>query len=69
MPQKVRGVNLLEVQRRYLIECWNSGCHNPAELWREIAQHGFPRKMTTVRILPPRCGAIRRTCTACQCFG
>ena len=33
----------------YLIERWSSGCHNAAQLWREIAQQGLPAKMTTVR--------------------
>jgi transposase len=48
----------------YLIERWNDGCHNAAQLCREIAQRGFTGKRSIVRIfarqlreaagLPPR---------------
>ena len=52
----------------YLIERWNSGCHNAAQLWREIAQQGFPGKMTTLRSLTAQlrqaAGLPPRTCSA-----
>ena len=33
----------------YLEQRWAEGCHNAAELWREIRQQGFPGCKTTIR--------------------
>lgn len=48
-PQRRGRVGTLEPYKSYLIERWNSGCHNAAQLWREIRSQGFTGQMTTVR--------------------
>jgi transposase len=63
-PQRRTRRSLLEAYKPYLIERWNGGCHNTAQLWREIAQRGFAGRTSIVRIftgqlrkatgLPPR---------------
>lgn len=62
--QRRTRYGLLETYKPYLIERWNGGCHNAAQLCREIAQRGFTGKRSIVRIftrqlreaagLPPR---------------
>jgi transposase len=49
VPQRRTRRGLLEPYKAYLIERWNGGCHNAAQLWREIVLQGFGGRMTTVR--------------------
>jgi transposase len=44
-----RGSRLLDPFEEYIIKRWNEGCHNAAQLFREIEQRGYPGKATTVR--------------------
>lgn len=40
---------LLDPFKPYILERWNAGCHNAAQLFREIQAQGFPGKITIVR--------------------
>jgi transposase len=63
-PQRRTRDSLLDAHKPYLIERWNGGCHNAAQLGREIAQRGFTGRLSIVRLftgqlrkaagLPPR---------------
>lgn len=35
--------------QEYLERRWREGCHNAAQLWREIREQGYPGSRTTVR--------------------
>ena len=48
-PQRRTRHDTQERYKPYLIERWSNGCHNAAQLWREITSQGFAGKMTTVR--------------------
>jgi transposase len=39
----------LDPYSRYLSQRWQEGCHNAAELWRELREQGFPGSNTRVR--------------------
>jgi transposase len=41
--------SILDPHRNYLETRWREGCHNCAELWRELCSHGFEGRSTTVR--------------------
>jgi transposase len=40
---------VLDAYREYLEQRWAEGCHNAAQLWRELVQLGFRGRPTTVR--------------------
>lgn len=44
-----RRIRLLDPYKPYLLERWNSGCHNASQLLREIQQQGFAGKFSIVR--------------------
>lgn len=44
-----RGSRLLEPFEEYIVNRWNEGCHNAAQLFREMEQRGYPGQATTVR--------------------
>jgi len=39
----------LDPYARYLSQRWQEGCHNAAQLWRELRERGFPGSDTRVR--------------------
>jgi transposase len=39
----------LDVYAGYLAQRWREGCHNAAQLWRELRERGFPGSDTRVR--------------------
>jgi transposase len=44
-----RTGRLLDAFKPYILKRWNEGCHNAAQLFREIHEQGFAGKPTTVR--------------------
>jgi len=62
--RRSQRTQLIDPFKPYLLERWNAGCHNAAQLWREIRRQGFPGGFSIVRIfvsqlrqtsgLPPR---------------
>jgi transposase len=44
-----RRTRLLDPYKPYLLERWNSGCHNASQLLREIRQQGFAGQFSIVR--------------------
>jgi transposase len=48
-PLRHTRQSLLEPYKAYLIERWNNGCHNAAQLCREITERGYPGRVTVVR--------------------
>lgn len=44
-----RGTGVLDPFKEYILNRWNEGCHNAAQLFREIQRRGFPGKASTVR--------------------
>lgn len=44
-----RDTRLLAPFEEYIVERWNEGCHNAAQLFREVEQRGYRGKGTTVR--------------------
>lgn len=52
VPQRtpsVRRVCELDAYKCYLAQRWTEGCHNAAQLWREIRKQGFSGDSTGVR--------------------
>lgn len=47
--RRTRGVRLIDPYRPYLLERWNAGCHNAAQLYREISARGYRGQVTMVR--------------------
>ena len=45
-----QGRSLLASYQKYLLEQWNSGCHNATLLWQEIQQQGYQGSYTTVAV-------------------
>lgn len=69
--RRSRRIRLLDPYQPYLLERWNSGCHNASQLLREIQQQGFAGHFSIVREfisklrraggLPPRKRRIQGT--------
>jgi transposase len=69
--RRSRRIRLLDPYKSYLLERWNSGCHNASQLLREIQQQGFAGQFSIVREfvsklrqasgLPPRKRRIQGT--------
>jgi transposase len=49
LPLRRTHHTLLEPYKAYLIERWNDGCHNAAQLCREIRARGYAGQVTIVR--------------------
>jgi transposase len=47
--RRSRRIRLLDPYKPYLLERWNSGCHNASQLLREIQQQGFTGQFSIVR--------------------
>ena len=47
--RRSRRTRLLDPYKSYLLERWNSGCHNASQLLREIRQQGFAGQFSIVR--------------------
>jgi transposase len=47
--KQVRRKNAIDQHRPYLDQRWNEGCHNAAQLWREIRELGFSGTSSSVR--------------------
>jgi transposase len=47
--RRSRRIRLLDAYKPYLLERWNSGCHNASQLLREIRQQGFEGQFSIVR--------------------
>jgi transposase len=47
--KQVRRKNAIDQHRPYLDQRWNEGCHNAAQLWREIRDLGFSGTSSSVR--------------------
>lgn len=47
--KQVRRRNAIDQHRSYLDQRWNDGCHNAAQLWREIRSLGFSGTSSSVR--------------------
>jgi transposase len=48
-PKQRRRVSGFARFRGYLERRWQEGCHNTAQLWREIREQGYPGSRSTVR--------------------
>lgn len=50
-PERKRGLrhSSVEVHREYLEQRWQHGCHNAAQLWRELQTRGFVGRPHTLR--------------------
>jgi len=55
--RRSRRGSLLERYKPYILERWNGGCHNAAQLCREIQAQGFPGQISIVRTFV---GELRR---------
>lgn len=44
-----KGGRFLDPFKGYLLRRWNEGCHNAAQLFREIQKQGYPGQITIVR--------------------
>jgi transposase len=66
--QRSRGSSV-DVHAAYLRQRWSEGCHNAAQLWRELLGRGFRGQLRTVQrwasgrqaVDPVRAGTIRMT--------
>lgn len=47
--ERTRKRHLLDAYKPYLLQRWNEGCHNAAQLYREIQPQGFRGHLTIVR--------------------
>jgi transposase len=48
--RRARTSRLLDAFKPYMLKRWNEGCHNAAQLFREIKQQGFAGEVTIVRL-------------------
>jgi transposase len=39
----------LDPYKAYIVECWQRGCHNSAQIWREIVEQGYKGGWTSVK--------------------
>lgn len=49
MRRHRQGRRLLNPFKGYILKRWNEGCHNAAQLCREIQRQGYPGRVTIVR--------------------
>jgi transposase len=53
--------NAIDQHRSYLEQRWEQGCHNAAQLWRELREQGFDGQPRTVRDwIGKYCGSQKR---------
>jgi transposase len=53
--------SMLDQHQEYLVQRWQQGCHNAAQLWRELREQGFVGQSRTVRDwIRKHCGVRRR---------
>lgn len=39
----------LDPYKAYIVECWQRGCHNSAQIWREMVEQGYKGGRTSVK--------------------
>jgi hypothetical protein len=48
-----KGQGVISLFKKYLIERWNSGCHDTQKLYAEIQQQGYKGSYVTLASFPP----------------
>lgn len=48
-PRRAQRQSILDPYKPYVVDRWNAGCHNSAQLWRELTSRGFTGKPSLVK--------------------